>query len=135
MVVTNQDITPLEELERLRAEFLGVVSHELRAPLTTIKGSAATVLRSPSPLDPVEARQFFRIIDEQADQMRDLINDLLDLTRIESGNLSVAPEPTEVAAVIEQARNAFLSSGAGNAVEVEVVPALPRIGADRQRVA
>ena len=135
VVVTNQDITPLEELERLRAEFLGVVSHELRAPLTTIKGSAATALRSPSPLDPVEARQFFRIIDEQADQMRDLINDLLDLTRIESGNLSVAPEPTEVAAVIEQARNAFLSSGAGNAVEVEVVPALPRIGADRQRVA
>ena len=135
VVVTNQDITPLEELERLRAEFLGVVSHELRAPLTTIKGSAATVLRSPSPLDPVEARQFFRIIDEQADQMRDLINDLLDLSRIESGNLSVAPEPTEVAAVIEQARNAFLSSGAGNAVAVEVVPALPRIGADRQRVA
>ena len=134
VVVTIQDITPLEELERLRAEFLGVVSHELRAPLTSIKGSAATVLRSLSPLDPVEARQFFRIIDEQADQMRDLINDLLDLTRIETGNLSVAPEPADVAAVIDQARNAFLSSGAGNVIEVEPLPALPRIGADRQRV-
>ena len=134
VVVTNQDITPLEELERLRAEFLGVVSHELRAPLTSIKGSAATVLRSPSPLDPVEARQFFRIIDEQADQMRDLINDLLDLTRIETGHLSVAPEPADVPAVIDQARNAFLSSGAGNVIEVEPLPVLPRIGADRQRV-
>ena len=44
LVVTMQDLAPLEELERMRAEFLAMVSHELRAPLTSIKGSAATVL-------------------------------------------------------------------------------------------
>ena len=49
-VVTLQDLTPMEELERLRAEFLGMVSHELRTPLTSIKGSAATVLGAPSSL-------------------------------------------------------------------------------------
>ena len=134
VVATIQDITPLEELERLRAEFLGMVSHELRAPLASIKGSAATVLGTSSPLDPAETRQFFRIIEEQADHMRDLINNLLDLTRIEAGTLSVTPEPTDVAAVIEQARDAFLSSGYRNGIEVGLLPDLPRIGADRQRM-
>ena len=49
VVVTLQDMTPLKELERLRADFLGMVSHELRTPLTSIKGSAATALESSSP--------------------------------------------------------------------------------------
>ena len=135
VAATIQDITPLEELERLRAEFLGMVSHELRTPLTAIKGSAATVLGTSSPLDPAETRQFFRIIEEQADHMRDLINNLLDLTRIEAGTLSVAPEPTDVAAVIAQARDAFLSSGYRNSIEVDLLPDLPRIEVDGQRMA
>ena len=88
VIATLQDMTPLEELERLRAEFLGMVSHELRMPLTAIKGSAASALSSTSPFNPAEAYQFFRIIDEQADHMRSLINDLLDVTRIEAGALS-----------------------------------------------
>ena len=134
VVVTIQDITPLEELERLRTDFLGMVSHELRTPLTSIKGSAATVLGARSPLDPAETRQFFRIIEEQADHMRDLINNLLDLTRIEAGTLSVVAEPTDVAALIEQARNAFLSGGYRNNIEIDVAPNLPRVAADGQRI-
>ena len=134
VVVTIQDITPLEELERLRTDFLGMVSHELRTPLTSIKGSAATVLGTTSPLDPAETRQFFRIIEEQADHMRDLIKSLLDLTTIEAGALSVAAEPTDIAAVIDQARKAFLSGGYRNSLEVNVAPNLPRVSADRQRI-
>ena len=64
--VTLHRAAPLEELERLRAEFLGMVSHDLRVPLTSIKGSAATVLGAPSSLDRAEIVQFFRIIDSQA---------------------------------------------------------------------
>ena len=93
MVVTMQDMTPLEEMERLRAEFLGMVSHELRTPLTSIKGSAATLTGGglrPGPRR--DARSSFSIIGEQADHMRDLIGDLLDVARIETGELSVAPE-------------------------------------------
>ena len=63
VVVTLQDMTALEETERLRAEFLAMVSHELRAPLTSIKGSAAAVLGTSSVLDAAEMQQFFRIID------------------------------------------------------------------------
>ncbi|MCY4621459.1 MAG: ATP-binding protein [bacterium] len=134
VVATIQDITPLEELERLRNDFLGMVSHELRTPLTSIKGSAATVLGAPSPLDPAEIRQFFRIIEEQADHMRDLINNLLDLSRIEAGTLSVVAEPTDVADVVDRARNAFLSGGYRNSIEVEVMPGLPRVAADGRRI-
>ncbi|MDE0137483.1 MAG: response regulator [bacterium] len=134
VVVTIQDITPLEELERLRTEFLGMVSHELRTPLTSIKGSAATVLAASSPLDPAETRQFFHIIEQQADHMRGLINNLLDLSRIEAGTLSVITEPTDVAAVIDQARNLFLSSGYRNSIEVDVAPGLPRVPADGKRI-
>ena len=133
-VVTIQDITPLEELERLRAEFLGMVSHELRGPLTSIKGSAATALRTSIPLDPAETRQFFRIIEEQADHMRDLISNLLDLTRIEAGTLSIAPEQTDVAILIDQARNAFLSGGYRNSIEVDLAPDLPSVRSDIQRI-
>ena len=134
VVATVQDMTPLEDLERLRAEFLAMVSHELRTPLTTIKGSAATLLTASSTLSPAEMGDFFRIIDEQADHMRGLISDLLDVTRIEAGSLSVTPEPTVVAALVNQAREVFLRGGARNSIEVDLPPDLPRIGADRQRM-
>ena len=134
MIVTLQDLTPLEDLERLRAEFLGMVSHELRAPLTSIKGSAATVLANPSSLGSAEMTQFFRIIDQQADHLNGLINDLLDVARIDSGTLSVRAEPTEVAALVDDARNALLGGQAKLDVRIYLPPDLPLVMADPRRV-
>ena len=133
-VVTLQDLTALEELERLRAEFLAMVSHELRTPLSSIKGSAATVLGAPSSLDPAEAVQFFRIIDAQADRMHDLIGGLLDVARIETGTLSVNPEPSDAASLVDEAKRAFLSGGEGNNLRIDLSPDLPRVMADRRRI-
>ena len=134
VVVTLQDLAPLQELERMRAEFLGVVSHELRTPLISIKGSTATVLgASPAP-EPAEMMQFFRIIDQQADHMRGLIGELLDHGRIVTGTLSVSPEPTEVVALVDEARITFQGGGAGRALRIELPEDLPRVLADRPRV-
>ena len=134
VVVTMQDLAPLEELERQRAEFLGLVSHELRAPLSAIKGSSATVLGAPTDLDPVETREFFRIVDEQADHMRALIADLLDAGRIETGTLSVAPEHTAFATLVERARKTFLAAGGDHPLHIDLPPDLPPVMADRQRI-
>ena len=135
MIVTLQDMTTREELERLRAEFLGMVSHELRAPLTSIKGSAATLIGSGESLDPAELLQFHRIIEQQADHMQDIIKDLLDVARIETGTLSVAPEPTDAAALVDRARNSFLMGGGSNSLDIGLDTDLPPVMADPRRVA
>ena len=134
VVVTMQDLAALEELERLRIEFLGMVSHELRAPLTSIKGATTTLLNTTRDLDRAELRQFHRIIDTQADHMEGLIGDLLDAGRIESGTLSVDPEPMQVAALVEQARTTYLSGGSRRAMRLDLPPDLPPVMADGRRV-
>ena len=134
-VITLQDMTALEDQERLRAEFLAMVSHELRAPLVSIKGSAATVMGSSSTFGPAEMLQFFRIIDRQADHMSGLINDLLDVARIETGPLAVNPEPVLVAALVDQARSAFLSGGSRHNICIDLPADLPRVMADPRRMA
>ena len=134
VVVTLQDMTELEELERLRAEFLAMVSHELRMPLTSVKGSIATLLDPPSTLGPTEMRQFFRIIDSQIDRMHVLISDLLDVARIETGALAVSPEPTDVAILVGEAGNGFRSGGGRHNIEIDLAPDLPWVMADRLRM-
>ncbi|MDE2900397.1 MAG: response regulator, partial [Chloroflexota bacterium] len=133
-VVTLQDMTPMEELERLRADFLAMVSHELRAPLTSIKGSVTTLLSAASELDPAEMTQFFRIIDGQVDHIRYLIGDLLDVARIETGTLSVIPGPSDVADMVDEARSRFLVADRRDTVAIDLDPNLPPVMADRRRV-
>ena len=134
VVVTMQDMTPLEEVERLRAEFLGMVSHELRMPLTSIWGSVMAMLDSVEDLDPAETRRFLRIILDQAGAMRDLIGNLLDVARIETGELPVNPEPAEVAVLVDRARTAFLSAGGRDRLGIDLAPDLPLVMADRRRI-
>ena len=134
VVVTLQDLTEEADLERLRAEFLGIVGHELRLPLTSIKGSATTLLESAASLDQAEIQQFYRIISEQADYMRDLISDLIDVVRIESGTLAVIPEPLDATRLVDEARNTFLSAGGRDNIHIQLAPDLPQVMADRRRI-
>ena len=93
--------------------------------MTSIKGSASTVLGSSADLDPAVVRQFFRIIDEQVDHMHDLVADLLDVARIETGTLPVTPEPAEVAVLVDRARSTFLSAGGRNNLAIDIETDLP----------
>ena len=134
MVVTMQDLAPLEALERQRAEFLQMVSHELRPPLISVKGAAATALGTAPRFDPAETREYFRLIDEQVDRMQGLISDLLDAGRIDSGTLSVDPHLSHVADLVDQARRAFLSGGSVQNVRIDLPPDLPRVMVDARRI-
>ncbi len=134
VIVTLQDMTPLEEQERLRAEFLAMVSHELRMPLTSVMGAGTTLLNAAADLDPAEMRQFHRIIVDRAEHMRYLIGDLLDVARIETGALPVDPEPSDLRPLVEEAGGRFRSADARNPLEVELAEGLPMVMADRRRI-
>ena len=134
VVVTMQNMTRLQDVGRLRAEFLGMVSDELRSPLTTIKGSMATLLGSKCALDPAETQQFFRIINEQTDHIRHLINNLLDATRIEAGTFSIDPEPTDAEGILVEAISAFQGSEEKRGLISEIPRELPPVMADRERI-
>ena len=134
VVVALQDMAEVEEQERMRAEFLAMVSHELRTPLTSIKGSVSTIMDAGADLDPAVVRQFVRIIGDQAEHMNALVGDLLDVARIETGTLPVAPEPADVAVLVDRARSGFANAGRTNNLSIDIEPGLPLVMADRRRI-
>jgi len=133
-VAVLQDMTPLEEMERLRNDFLAIVSHELRTPLTAIKGTAATVLSTSAPFSHVETRQFFRTVDQQADVLSELISNLLDVTKIEAGALVVKPERSNIVTLVDEAVATFMRAGHRNQIQVDMPPDLPLVSADSRRI-
>ena len=134
VVVTMQDMTDVEEQGRLRAEFLAMVSHELRSPLMSVKGSADTLAAQSARLDPAEMRQFHRIIQDQTEHMRGLIGDLLDVARIETGALPVDPEPVALRPLVDEAGELFRNGDAKNPLDLELAADLPMVLADRRRI-
>ena len=134
LIVTMQDMTPLKEVERLRAEFLAMVSHELRTPLATVRGSVSALLDEFSDMHPAEMRQFHSIILEQTDRMRALIADLLDVAHIETGTLPVSPQPTDLAVLIGEAGNAFRIGGHRQNLIIDIPRDLPWVMGDKPRI-
>ncbi len=133
-IAVIQDISPIEELERLRNDFLGMVSHEMRTPLTAIKGAVATALDPHSGFDVNEARELFRIVDEQTSRLRDLISNLTDISRIEAGALSISREVVDLRSACSEAVQTFERSGGRNEVELALPDDLPLVYADGNRL-
>ena len=92
------------------------------------------LLEDAAHLDPAEMAQFHRIIRDQSSHMRSLIGDLLDVARIETGALGVELEPSDLAPLVEEARNAFLNAEGRSILRIDLPPNLPRIMADRRRI-
>ena len=134
VVVAVQDMSPLQDLEKVRAEFLGMVSQELRVPLATVKGSTAALMEILKSVNPTETLQFLRIIDQQADLMRSQINSLIELSQIEAGTLSIYPELSDVSDLVETASGEFQRSHTGTAIDVDVPSGLPLVMADKERI-
>ena len=129
-----QDMTPLEDLERQRSEFLGLVTNELRTPLTTIKGSTVALKSVLEAKASTESIQLLRIIDQQTDLMRSQVNSLTELTQIETGSLSLAVEPTDVAGLIEGSCREYLRDHVATAIQLDTPDGLPTVMADRHHI-
>ena len=134
LVVALQDLAPLQEVQLMRAEFLAMVSHQMRAPLATIKGSVTTVLESSQELDPAEMTQFLRVIGTESDRMRKLIGDLSDMASVETGTLAVAAEPSDLYTLLDESKTRFVGGGSLHDLQMELAPDLPAVMADPRRI-
>lgn len=128
-----RDTTTDKELDRMKSSLVSTVSHELRTPLAAIKGYASTLLAEDVEWDRHAQREFLTIISDEADRLTNLVNNLLDLSRIEAGSLTLALEECHVEELIRRAaRQAHLK--AGNRFEVQIEADLPHFYADRPRL-
>jgi signal transduction histidine kinase len=127
------DVTADRELDRMRSSLVSTVSHELRTPLAAIKGYASTMLADDVEWDRASQHEFLTIISDESDRLTDLVNNLLDLSRIEAGSLKLSQEPCEIEAMVNgAAKQAHLLPG--NTFELHVDEGLPRLYADPPRL-
>ena len=133
-MIAVQDMTPLVDMERVRTEFLGQVSEELRMPLTTIKGSVAALSDIAGSGGQAELNHLVKIIDQQTDLMRAQVNSLVELTYIETGTLTVSPEPTDIQSLVDEAIREFQRGHSGVNISSDILPGLPNAMADRHRI-
>ncbi len=111
-VVVLHDLTALRRLETMRRDLVTNVSHELKTPLTSIAGYAETLLGDTP--EPVIARQFLETILQNARRMQELVDDQLDLARIESGHWRPAIQAIEAEAIVREAWDPFEVSSRGS---------------------
>ena len=130
-VALQFDITHHKEIERLKDELVSTVSHELRTPLTSLHGFAELILNREFP--PERSRKFLEIIYRESRRLTELINDFLDLQRIESGIHRFEIERFDVARVIAEAAQ-LAGEMPGREVTITMATGLPMAMADRRRV-
>jgi signal transduction histidine kinase len=121
------------EADRLQGEFVSIVSHELRNPLTGIVGYAELMLVSEPSAD--ERRTWLARIHAEAERMSRLVDQLLDMSRVESGRIQVARQPVDVAAVVHDVLAPFRAAAADHTFREELVEPLPRASADPEKLA
>jgi len=131
--VILHDITADRELDRMKSNLISTVSHELRTPLAAIKGYASTLLAEDVEWDGKSQREFLSIISNETDRLTGLVNNLLDLSRIEAGSLRLSLEKCDIEEVIRRAaERARLESG--NRFSMKVEAGLPPLYADVPRL-
>ncbi len=126
----------LRELDRLKSNFLATVSHELRTPLTSIIGYGEMLAEGiAGPLNP-EQKEFVGTIREKGEQLLQLIQSLLDMSKLESGTMSVRKEKVRVDAVVGEALKTLTPNARKKGVQlrIESDPKLPEVRGDAERL-
>ncbi|MBW4655858.1 MAG: PAS domain S-box protein [Kaiparowitsia implicata GSE-PSE-MK54-09C] len=117
-----RDITNQRAVDRMKSEFISIVSHELRTPLTAIRGSLGLVGRGVYDSKPEKKHRMIEIAAQQSDRLIRLVNDILDLQRLESGQMKLAKQPCEIAALVHQSAEALQSSAEEQGIHLVVMP-------------
>jgi PAS domain S-box-containing protein len=133
MKIMNQRLTDLQEV---KDNFLSSVSHELRTPLTSIRSFSEILLEYREQADESVQREFLTIINKESERLTRLINDVLDLARIEAGEMGMVMKPVELSEIVADAVQSMNPQAEANAVKIEaLLPSdLPPVEVDRDRV-
>ena len=135
-VTLLHDASEEAALDRLKSEFVGVVSHELRTPLTSIKGSVDLLMDADTGELNATQRRFLSTIRRSSDRLINLVNDLLDLSRLEAGRVQLDSHPVDSRHLVEDVVGSLgnLFEAKKQLVQVHCASGLPPILADRQRM-
>jgi signal transduction histidine kinase len=131
----DRDITALRRLEQVRKDFVANVSHELRTPLTSIKGYVEALLDGAKD-NPEEATRFLQIILKQSDRLNLILEDLLQLSQIESGQVQFKREPVSLSALVERLLPLIkpMADKKRQSLTVAIPPDLPSVSGDEDRL-
>jgi PAS domain S-box-containing protein len=132
--ITLRDVSREKELDRMKLQLLSTVSHELRTPLTSIKGFTTSLLREDVRWDEGTQRDFLHIIDQESDRLAELIGNLLDMSRIDTGTLSMEKEEVQIRVLLEEAIEAIGLHASGHSFVLDVPVRIPAIMADPRRI-
>jgi two-component system phosphate regulon sensor histidine kinase PhoR len=134
-VLVFHDVTAIRRLEKVRKDFVANVSHELRTPLTSIKGYVEALLDGMKD-NPDEARRFLHIILNQSDRLNLILDDLLQLSQIESGQVQFKRDPVSLGSVVERTVALIrpLVDKKRHHLTVSLPDTLPRVLADEERL-
>jgi PAS domain S-box-containing protein len=124
----------LQQLDRLRTEFVSLVSHQLRAPLTNMRGAVEHIESNCGAMTATCVRML-AILDQQVERLDRLVRDVLSTARIEAGELVLQPEPVSVLPVVQQVVEQARARAAHRPIHVPAKPGLPPVYADRDRLA
>jgi two-component system phosphate regulon sensor histidine kinase PhoR len=136
LLLVVQDLTNLRRLQTVRRDFVANVSHELRTPLASLK-AMADALDAGAIDEPGTARDFMRRMRSEIDRLADLVEELLLISRLESGQPVVVPAAVAPSELVENARDRLtaLAQRAGLRLSLDVPDRLPPVAADRDRIA
>jgi PAS domain S-box-containing protein len=123
----------LKKLDKLKSEFVSMVSHELRAPLTNINGSIELLLEGDTPCYDHQHRELLQIVGEQSARLTRLVQGILNVSRIEAGQLILQPQAFNMVGLIEKVIGVWESRGVANRFEHPRTQNLPSVWADRDR--
>ena len=136
VLVVLHDVTQQRKAEERRREFVANVSHELRTPLTNIRSYAETLAESAGDIPPAMEKKFLGVILNESDRMTHIVQDLLTLSRLDSGREDLKLGRFSFEAALQDLYNAVYMEAQrhGHALKLELEPDLPAIVADRERV-
>ena len=135
VVVALRDTRHRAREELSRAELVSTVAHELRSPLTSVKGFTATLLAKWDRFNDDQKRLMLETVNADADRVTRLISELLDISRIDSGRLSVRRQPLDLARVVKRHVEGMVASGyEEDAFHIELEADLPEVWADADKI-